>query len=200
MVAHGTCSQQVKALRESSVHQACGPCARCLHKHSFAYFPTIQAGFALARHIAQDLVTVSNCVQFINTLEANIFTTLSVVANVTINNVTPGSIKVDNSVAFTGGDATAASAAQAKFASLLESQDANDLASVYGTSFGIVSVSGITKTNSTNPSKCFPIVDLYLCLEPWCWWFTPAFALLRQGCALKMCPTCMTLSCMADFA
>lgn len=88
-------------------------------------------------------------------MEANIFATLRVVANVTINNVTPGSIKVDNSVAFTGADAAAAATAQTQFALLIDPKNANSLSSIYGTSFGTVTVSGVTKTNSTNPSKCF---------------------------------------------
>ena len=71
-----------------------------------------EAYFLTQSHATQYLLTVSICVQFVNTMEANILDILRVVANVTINNVTPGSIKVDNSVAFTGADAAAAATAQ----------------------------------------------------------------------------------------
>lgn len=92
--------------------------------------------------------------QFINTSEANSIITLSVVANVTINNVTPGSIKVDSSVAFTGADAAAATAAQAKFASLVDPMNTSSLSSIYGTSVGAVTVSDVINSNTSNPSKC----------------------------------------------
>ena len=69
--------------------------------------------------------------QFVNTTEANILDILRVVANVTINNVTPGSIKVDNSVAFTGADAAAAATAQTQFALLVDPKNANSLSSIY---------------------------------------------------------------------
>lgn len=118
--------------------------------------------FSYPAHAIQHLLTVSICVQFVNTMEANIFATLSVVANMTINNVTPGSIQVDNSVAFTGADAAAATTAQRQFALLVDPKNANSLSSIYGTSFGTVTVSGVTLTNSTNPSKCFPTVILSL--------------------------------------
>ena len=88
-------------------------------------------------------------------MEANILDILRVVANVTINNVTPGSIKVDKSDAFTGADAAAAASAQTQFALLVDPKNAKSLSSIYGTSFGTVTVSGVTLTNSTNPSKCF---------------------------------------------
>ena len=112
------------------------------------------------QHATQHLLTLFICVQFVSTMEANILATLSVVANVTINNVTPGSIKVDNSVAFTGADAAAAATAQRQFALLVDPKNADSLSSIYGTSFGTVTVSGVTLTNSTNPSKCFPTVIL----------------------------------------
>ena len=88
--------------------------------------------------------------QFVNTLEANILTTIHAVTNVTITQVTTGSVIVANTVAFTGASNGAALAGQNALTSLLES---SDVSSIFGTSFGTVTVSNVTKANSTNPSR-----------------------------------------------
>ena len=85
------------------------------------------------------------CVQFIDTMEANIMAKLNTVANVTITKVSPGSINVANSVASTGAENNMAKANQDAFASLLGSPD--------GVSCGAVTVSNVTKTTSPNPSE-----------------------------------------------
>ena len=56
--------------------------------------------------------------QFIDTLEANIFAKIDAVVNVTITNVALGSIKVTNSVAFTSSN-SAQEMCQASLAHLL---------------------------------------------------------------------------------
>jgi len=89
-------------------------------------------------------------VQFINTLETNIFTQISAIVNVTITKVVLGSISVTNSIAFTGADSAAALAGQSALAKVLSSGDAS---SVFGTTFGSVAVSGVEQTNATNPSE-----------------------------------------------
>lgn len=84
-------------------------------------------------------------------MEANIMAKLNTVSNVTITKVSPGSINVANSVAFTGADSNVAKANQDAFASLLGSTDG--VTSIYGTTFGAVTVSQVTQTTSPNPSK-----------------------------------------------
>ena len=97
--------------------------------------------------------------QFANTLEANILAALKAVAHVTINKVTPGSISVDNTVAFNGADTTAAKAAQSSLVTLLSSP--NGVGSVYGSTFGNVTVTKVQPANSTNPSEyLLPVLKL----------------------------------------
>lgn len=88
--------------------------------------------------------------QFINTLQANILANLGVVSNVTVNSVTKGSVLVDNTVAFTGTDQSAAATAQTKLASLLGSP--TGISSVYGTGYGTVTVASITPENTASKS------------------------------------------------
>ncbi|KAL3140790.1 hypothetical protein ABBQ32_005335 [Trebouxia sp. C0010 RCD-2024] len=84
-------------------------------------------------------------------MEANIMAKLHTVTNVTITKVSPGSINVANSVAFTEADNNMAKANQDAFASLLGSADG--VKSIYGTTFGAVTVSNVMQTTSPNPSE-----------------------------------------------
>ena len=90
-------------------------------------------------------------------LQANIFAELHVLSNVTITKVTPGSINVANSVAFTGRDSDSAAAGSAAYANLMTSDDG--IMAIYGTTFGTVTVSDIKLTNTTNPSEFLCIVQ-----------------------------------------
>ncbi len=81
----------------------------------------------------------------------------------TINKVVLGSVSVSNSVAFTDADSADALAGQSALASVLQS---GDVSSIFGTTFGTVTVSNVAQGNATNPSKfsiqlsrhCFLIV------------------------------------------
>ena len=84
-------------------------------------------------------------------MEANIMAKLNTVANVTITKMSPGSINVANSIALTEADNNMAKANQDAFARLLGSPDG--VSSIYGTTFGAVTVSNVTKTTSPNPSE-----------------------------------------------
>lgn len=89
------------------------------------------------------------CLQFCNTIVANIFTSYKVVSNCTVGTVVSGSVVVPTTVAFTGADSTQATAAQSAFATALKSQDT----SVFGTQYGTVTVaaSSVQSVQSTNP-------------------------------------------------
>ena len=87
--------------------------------------------------------------QFVSTLEANIEAQIGTPVNVIITSVVAGSVKVTNSVAFTGADSAAALAGQSALAAVLKSGDV----SIFGTTFGSVAVSGVTLTTAANPSK-----------------------------------------------
>lgn len=84
-------------------------------------------------------------------LEANIFSKINALVNVTITKVVAGSISVTNSAAFTSSDSAAALAGQSALADVLSS---GDVSSIFGTTFGSVTVSGVTEGNVTNPSTC----------------------------------------------
>lgn len=68
-------------------------------------------------------------------------------SNCTVTKVTAGSVSADNTIAFTGSDSAAASAAQT---SLLASLKASD-ASIYGTTYGAVTVSNAASGTASNP-------------------------------------------------
>ena len=87
--------------------------------------------------------------QFVTTLEANILSLLDVLTNVTIDTVTQGSVNVEDTISFTGSDSSAATSAQEALYTALTSGDT----SIFGSSFGTVTVSSVASTNSSNPSK-----------------------------------------------
>lgn len=95
-------------------------------------------------------------------MEATILAKLRAVSNVSITRVSPGSITVANSVAFTEADNDMATAHQNAFATLLGSADG--AASVYGTTFGAVTVSNVTKATAPNPGELFLQSALLLCI------------------------------------
>ena len=68
--------------------------------------------------------------------------------------MTPGSINVENTVAFPGGDGAAAKAAQGDLVTLLKSDDG--ITSVFGTAYGQVSVRGVEAVDASNPSESPP--------------------------------------------
>lgn len=89
------------------------------------------------------------CLQFVNTLETNILTSIGSLVNVTITNVVLGSISVSNTIAFTDADSLAAAAGQTALAQALSSGDV----SLFGTTFGSVTVSNVKQANATNPGE-----------------------------------------------
>lgn len=94
--------------------------------------------------------------QFCNTIQANILSTLNVPSTCTITDVTPGSVKVANTVAFTGSDLEAATAAQKSLASKLETTEG--ITSVYGSGYGTVTVSSIKQDSVSNPSELLTLL------------------------------------------
>lgn len=103
------------------------------------------------------LTDLSCSLQFIATLESNILAAIEQLVNVTITKVVAGSISVSTAIAFTTADAAAALEGQSALAAVLQS---NDVSSIFGDSFGTVTVTGVSKGNTTNPSKppsAFPV-------------------------------------------
>lgn len=90
--------------------------------------------------------------QFVATVQGTIFTDLFAVVSVIITAVFPaGSVQVNNTIAFTAADYTAAVAGQAAVAAVLSTGDS----SVFpDTSLGTVTFSAVTTGNATNPSRC----------------------------------------------
>jgi hypothetical protein len=84
--------------------------------------------------------------QFIATLESNILAAIQQLVNVTITKVVSGSISVSSSIAFT--TAAAALEGQSAQAAVLQS---NDVSSIFGDSFGTVTVTGVSKGSTTSP-------------------------------------------------
>lgn len=95
-------------------------------------------------------LTVVCTLQFIATLQAAILAKISAVVNVTISKVESGSAIVYNSVAFTSADSAAALADRTALYTDLTAGDV----SLFGSSFGTVTVSNVAQANTTNPSKC----------------------------------------------
>ena len=109
-------------------------------------------------------------------MEATIFAKLRAISNVTITKVSPGSISVANSVAFTEADNDMAETNQGAFATLLGSPDG--AVAVYGTTFRAVSVSNVTKATAPNPGK-LPLQLAAICALQLSWhctaqWKAPA--------------------------
>lgn len=113
-------------------------------------------------HLVNALNLVMVHLQFANTIEANILLATGQVANATITRVETGSIGVWNTIAFTGGDSAAATAARDSVFSALSSS--TNLANYFGSSFGDVTVSSVQSTNSSDPSKCCSMAILALSL------------------------------------
>jgi small-conductance mechanosensitive channel len=107
----------------------------CIHVHELTHIPSD--------------IACALCLQFVNTLETNILTSIGSVVNVTITNVVLGSISVSNTIAFTAADSIAAAAGQTALAQALSSGDV----SLFGTTFGPVTVSDVKQANATNPGE-----------------------------------------------
>ena len=89
--------------------------------------------------------------QFVTTVEGTIFTELLAVVSVIITAVIPaGSVQVNNTIAFTAADYTAAVAGQAAVAAVLS---AGDTSVFPDTLFGTITFSAVTTGNATNPSR-----------------------------------------------
>ena len=94
--------------------------------------------------------------QFVTTIEHNIFSRLFLVAKCTVTQTVPGSINVYNVIALTDVNSTAASEAQAKLYNLLASPyNATD---IFWPDFGHANISQVKLTTADNPSKhpCMP--------------------------------------------
>lgn len=94
-------------------------------------------------------------------------TSIGSLVNVTISNVVLGSISVSNTIAFTAADSIAAAAGQTALAQALSSGDV----SLFGTTFGPVTVSGVKEANATNPGE---FLDPHVKPLPHQWYFKSA--------------------------
>lgn len=106
----------------------------------------------MCNHAIRCKLTGDCCVQFVDTLEANILADLKTVANATILKVSQGSNTtiVDTCVAFVGADEHAAAAGQAAFATFMMYASPQRVGIFYGTTFGTVAVSNVHQANSSS--------------------------------------------------
>ena len=88
--------------------------------------------------------------QFILTLQTNIRAKVNAIVNVNVDKVALGSILVSNTATFTDADSDTATAGQDALAKVLKS---GDLTGIFGTQYGDVTVTDVTKGNSGNPSR-----------------------------------------------
>lgn len=94
-------------------------------------------------------------------------------ANVTINSVVASSVSVTDTISFTGADSTAATEARDALVTALSSGDS----SVFGTSFGSVTVSEVSSANSTNTGDYSPFYSF-------CSQFNSSFCNAERCCAI----------------
>lgn len=73
-----------------------------------------------------------------------------------------GSIEVNNTVAFTDADSASATNGQDAYFKVLNS---GDVSSIFGDTFGTVTVTNVTKTNTSNPSKLCTTVCPHACTK-----------------------------------
>ena len=105
------------------------------------------------------VLTTYSCLQFINVLESNIYAKINALVNVTITQVTSGSAVVENTVAFTSSDSSAAAAGRSALFQTLSAGDTT----IFGSSFGTVIVSNVQQGNATNPSESNPMIVCLFC-------------------------------------
>ncbi|DBB16733.1 hypothetical protein WJX82_001283 [Trebouxia sp. C0006] len=108
--------------------------------------PAVKSTATLTNYATVAAFNSTERARFITTLEANILKLLDVLANVTIDSVVASSVSVTDTISFTGADSTAATEARDALVTALTSGDS----SIFGTSFGSVTVSSVLSTNSTN--------------------------------------------------
>ncbi|KAL0052346.1 hypothetical protein WJX82_000658 [Trebouxia sp. C0006] len=114
-----------------------------------AVVPAVTSVARLGNYATVAAFNTSERARFVNTLETNILTSIGSLVNVTITNVVLGSISVSNTIAFTDADSLAAAAGQTALAQALSSGDV----SLFGTTFGSVTVSNVKQANATNPGE-----------------------------------------------
>ncbi|KAL0027428.1 hypothetical protein WJX77_000156 [Trebouxia sp. C0004] len=112
--------------------------------------PAVSAVAFLTAYSNINAFNASEKARFVKILETNAYIKTNAITNVTIDKVIMGSINVAHTFAFTAADSTAAVAGQSSLAEVLKSGDA---ASIFGTSFGPVTVSNVTQQNTTNPTS-----------------------------------------------
>ncbi|DBA99980.1 TPA: hypothetical protein ACH3X1_013851 [Trebouxia sp. C0004] len=108
--------------------------------------PAVKSTATLTNYATVAAFNTTERERFITALEANILQMLDVLANVTIDSVVASSVSVTDTISFTGADSTAAAEARDALVTALTSGDT----SIFGTSFGSVTVSSVSSTNSTN--------------------------------------------------
>lgn len=86
--------------------------------------------------------------QYSNAIQANILSIYKVVSNCTIGKLSPGSVAVPTTVAFSGADSSSATSAQTALTTALKSGDT----SVFGSDYGTVTVAASSVTAGTTPN------------------------------------------------
>ena len=119
--------------------------------------------------------------QFIETLQTNIRAKINAIVDISIDQVVVGSVLVSNTATFTDANSEAATAGQNALTAVYKS---GDVAEIFGTSFGNVSVSNVQATEAKNPSKLHQALPFHVPAITVC--HAIYEAMLCQGC-LKFC-------------
>ncbi|DBB05417.1 TPA: hypothetical protein ACH3X1_012383 [Trebouxia sp. C0004] len=147
--ASGVCTPIVQAKQSQSSKQASTSGATASKFSTADSVPAVSAVAFLTAYSNINAFNASEKARFVKILETNAYIKTNAITNVTIDKVIMGSINVAHTFAFTAADSTAAVAGQSSLAEVLKSGDA---ASIFGTSFGPVTVSNVTQQNTTNPT------------------------------------------------
>lgn len=115
-----------------------------------ATVPAVKSTAKLIDREVEDFDEPQEKAAFCKVVQDQILANFKVVSNCTVTNVKPGSVNVDNTIAFTGSDAAAAKAAQTAVAAKLTSDPTGS--SVFGTTYGAIEVSAVSQPDLANPT------------------------------------------------
>ncbi|KAL0036552.1 hypothetical protein WJX77_012565 [Trebouxia sp. C0004] len=127
----------IGALADGSASGICTPFvkASAARYSTSAVVPAVTSVAKLSMYSNADAFNTTEKTRFINVLESNIYTKIHALVNVTITKVTSGSAVVDNTVAFTSSDSSAAAAGRSALFQILSAGDT----SIFGSSFALAS-------------------------------------------------------------
>nr|QOL01282.1 putative extracellular protein TR9_083 [Trebouxia lynnae] len=146
--ASGTCTSTATAT-PAATPAATSTSGKVQYYSNETYVPAVTSVATLGGYLTVDAFGDDDRQRFIETLQTNIRAKINAIVDISIDQVVVGSVLVSNTATFTDANSEAATAGQNALTAVYKS---GDVAEIFGTSFGNVSVSNVQATEAKNPN------------------------------------------------